>query len=369
MTAPNSDSILAAQPKRRPFGLLAFAAALASLLTCYAAIITGELTGGESFVIEPHLQAVVMWGFGLLALVALVRDRKQHRHNVPLIVAGTGVLVMVATLYGYYDQRFEMASYVLLFVGALLNQRSMIASQSEVIADLNRSLEARVGEQNEEIHRLERLKGFLPAPVAELIVKEGNEDLLKSHRQYIACLICDLRNFTQFSDHTEPEETMALLRDYHAALGALVEEHHGTIGHRAGDGVMVIFNDPLPCERPVLDAVELAIDIRKKWQELRRPWERLGHTVGLGIGIASGYATLGLLGDQGRSDYTAVGNTVNLAARLCELAADGDILIDQRAFLDVEADIVADECPPHRVKGFANPIVSYRVAELTPTSA
>ena len=361
MTATGPDNEFILRANRLPFGFLAFAAALASLISCYATIIVGVLTGEDGFVPNPHAQAMVMWGFGILALVALLRDRRQHRQNYPLIVAGIGVVVMIATLYGHYDQRFEMLAYVLLFIGALLNQRAMIAGQSEIITDLNRSLEARVGEQDQEIHRLERLKGFLPATVAELIVQEGNEHLLESHRQYIACLICDLRDFTQFSDQAEPEETMNLLRDYHQALGTLVEQHHGTIGHRAGDGVMVIFIDPLPCEEPVLDAVELALDIREKWQELRRPWERLGHNVGLGIGVAGGYATLGLLGDQGRSDYTAIGNAVNLSSRLCEMAADGEILMDQRALLDVEDAVEAEECPPQQVKGFANPVVAYRV--------
>lgn len=357
--------------RRWPFGLLAFLAALVSLLTCYVTIITSMLAGSSALELNPHVQAVIMWGFGLLAVVAMGRDRARHLRNYPLAVATIGVVVMVATLYVHYDQRFEVLAFVFLFVGALLNQKAMIAAlyengqrQAVEIADLNRNLAQRVDSQDVEISRLARLKAFLPSTIAELIVQEGNEHILESHRRYIACLVCDIRGFTQFSDTAEPEETMALLRDFHKTLGEVAARHHGTIGHRAGDGVMVIFNDPMPCEEPVLDAVRLALDVRSAWSELRRPWERLGHSVGIGVGITSGYATLGLLGDEGSADYTAIGNAVNLAARLCDVAEDGQVLIDQRAYLDVETRVEAKPQGERAIKGYSQPVLSFAVESL-----
>ena len=157
---------------------------------------------------------------------------------------------------------------------------------------------------------------------------------------------------------------MARRRDFHKAVGGVAARHHGTIGHRAGDGVMVIFNDPMPCEEPVLDAVRLALDVRDAWGGLRQPWERLGHSVGIGVGITSGYATLGLLGDEGSADYTAIGNPVTLAGRLCDLAEDGQILIDQRARLDVGARVPAVSQGERAIKGYGHPVVSFAVERL-----
>lgn len=349
-----------------PYGLLAFLASLASLLTCYITIVASVFEPSQMLTLNPHVQAVIMWGFGLLALGALTRDRLQHGRSYPLAIAAAGVAVMVATLYVHYDQRFEMLAFVLLFAGALLNQKAMIAmlydqvrQQAAEIGELNRNLEQRVDQQDIEIGRLQRLKTFLPAPIAELVVQSDDPGLLESHRRYIACMVCDIRGFTRFSDTAEPEETIALLRDYHSALGELAAQHHGTINYRAGDGIMVIFNDPVPCEQPVLSALRLAEDIRERWKTLRTPWLRLGHPIGIGIGIASGYATLGLLGDELRTDYTAIGNVVNLAARLCDLARDEEILLDHRARIEVEASVSLEAREPEPVKGFETPVRSY----------
>lgn len=354
-----------------PYGLLAFLASLASLLTCYVTIVTSTFVPSHILTLNPHVQAVIMWGFGLLALAALTRDRLRHRRWYPLAIAAAGVAVMVVTLYIRYDQRFELLAFVLLFTGALLNQKAMIAMlydqvrhQAAEIDKLYRNLEQRVNQQDIEISRLQRLKTFLPAPVAEMVVQSDNAGLLESHRRYIACLVCDIRGFTRFSDVAEPEETIALLRDYHSALGELADRHQGTISYRAGDGIMVIFNDPIPCEQPVLDALRLAEDIRNRWTTLRGPWLRLGHTIGIGIGIASGYATLGLLGDESRTDYTAIGNVVNLAARLCDLAGDGEILLDHRAQIEVETSVSLEAREPKPIKGFEDPVRSYRFIGL-----
>lgn len=162
----------------------------------------------------------------------------------------------------------------------------------------------------------------------------------------------------------EPEEAISLLQGYHERIGGLVANRHGTIGFRAGDGLMVFFNDPFPCEQPVLDAVKLALEIREASQDLCAHWRRLGHSIGIGIDIASGYATLGLVGARGRADYTAIGNVVNIAARLCDQAKDGEILMDQHAYLDVEDQIAAEPYGARMLKGVGHPVETYSIVEL-----
>lgn len=359
-----------------PFGTLAFVGALGSLITCYGSIAATALFGMDAFGMNPHLQAVVMWGFGVMAIFGLWRDRRVHGRNHPIIVAGAGLTVLLLALYVSYDQRVEILAYVGLVAGALLNQTAMLAGlnetvveQSEEIRELNRSLEREVKDQVGEIERLNRLKEFLPPSVAELIVSEGGERILESHRRYIACLVCDIRDFTRLSERLEPEEAIAVLREYHDTIGALIAHRNGTIGHRAGDGFMVFFNDPVPCERPVLECTRLAWEIRDVWQAAQAPWERRGYPMGIGVGIAAGYATLGLLGQRGGADYTAIGNVVNLASRLCDLAAAGEILIDERAYLDAEEAVEIGRSTRHELKGISDPVTACEVAAVKDPAA
>ena len=237
-------------------------------------------------------------------------------------------------------------------------------NQATSIEQLNRALERQVENQGQEIDRLGRLKQFLAPQVAELVVTEGNEALLASHRRYIACLFCDIRGFTALSEEIEPEELITLLEDYHRTLGSLVESHGGTFGYLAGDGAMVFFNDPLPCEQPVLDAVKLALDLRSAFESIREPWVRRGEEIGLGIAIAAGYATLGLVGFKGRSDYTAIGSVVNIAARLCDIAADGQILLNQRAYAEVDREVKADSFGSVELKGVRKVVGVYNLRGL-----
>lgn len=291
---------------------------------------------------------------------------------MPFLVGVGGVTVLILTLYVHYDMRFEILAYVLLVVAALLNQNAIVSSlyntvawQARQIQEFNRNLEDKVHQQVHEIGRLSRLKNFLAPSVAELVVAEDKEALLDSHRQYIACLFCDIRNFTAASESLEPEETIALLQLYHERVGDAIARRNGTIGYRAGDGLMAFFNDPVRSDDPVLDAVRVAIDIRDLWPDLRRRWQRLGHDIGIGIGIASGYATLGLIGNEGRTDYTAIGKGVNVAARLCEQAGDGEILMDQRAYLDVERRIEVTPGEKRDLKGISVPVEVHAVHGLT----
>lgn len=356
---------------RLPFGSLAFAGAIVSMVACYGSIAMEAFFGVPRFGINAHIQAVVMWGFGLLAVLAIWRDRKSHRRLAPLLVAGAGAAVLIFTLYVHYDSRIEVLAYILLVVGALLNQNAMVVAlyrevrrQATKIGEFNRTLEEQVRRQVDEIERLGRLKRFLAPPVAELVIAEGGEDRLNSHRRYIACLFCDIRNFTALSEGAEPEETISLLQVFHRRIGDRVAQRRGTIGYRAGDGLMAFFNDPYPCDEPVLDAVRLALDIREIAPELQALGRRYGRSVGIGVGIASGFATLGLVGEEGGADYTAVGNVVNVASRLCDQAQDGEVLIDRRAFLDVENRISATLSGTHAIKGMNDPVTIYRLDGL-----
>jgi class 3 adenylate cyclase len=314
---------------------------------------------------------VLMWGFALLAVGALWWDRRLHHNNLPLGLSAVAAAVLIMTLYVRYAIELEIIAYVLLVIAAVVNQNvfltflnSRVREQASEIDALNRDLERKVEYQGHEIDRLARLKQFLPPQVADLVVSDGNDKLLDTHRRYVACVFCDIRNFTSVSEDVEPEEVIAILQAYHERIGRLVTDYRGTIGYRAGDGIMVFFNDPIPCEQPVLDAVRLAVDIRSAFDEIREPWLKLGHPIGLGLGIASGYATLGLVGLQGRTDYTAIGGAVNVAARLCDQAADGQILLSQRAYADVETTVRVEHLGTFKLKGVRNEIEAYGVLGL-----
>jgi class 3 adenylate cyclase len=354
-----------------PFGVPAFVFAFASIATCYAGIATAFFLGVDYVDMNVHVQAVLMWVFAVLAVGALWWDRRIHRNNLPLALAAVAAAILIATLYVRYAIEFEIIAYTLLVIAAVLNQNVFLAflnrrvrSQAGEIDALNRDLERKVEHQDDQIGRLARLKQFLPPQVADLVVSEGSDKLLDTHRRYVACLFCDIRNFTSVSEDVEPEEVIAILQAYHERIGGLVTEYRGTIGYRAGDGIMVFFNDPIPCEQPVLDAVKLALEIRVAFDDIRAPWLKLGHPIGLGIGIASGYATLGLVGFQGRTDYTAIGGAVNVAARLCDQAADGEVLLSQRAYTDVETAVRVERRGALKLKGVRHEVEAYGVLGL-----
>ena len=209
------------------------------------------------------------------------------------------------------------------------------------------------------------MKRFLSPEVADLVVAQGDRSLLESHRREVVALFCDLRGFTTFSENTEPEEVFDILQQYHQTLGRLVTEYGGTIDHRAGDGLMVFFNDPLPCDEPVRRAVELAFQAHENIRQLLQNWAKLGHQLGFGIGIAAGYATLGIVGDENRSDYTAIGNDINLASRLCDHAKDGQTLINQRAYREIEDSVEAQEVTGLDLKGVNRPQGVYSITKAT----
>jgi class 3 adenylate cyclase len=226
---------------------------------------------------------------------------------------------------------------------------------------LNQQLEQRVADQVGEIERMSRLRRFLPPQVADLIVASGTEKQLESHRREITALFCDLRGFTGFSESSDPEDVMNLLREYHAAIGESVIKYSGTLERFAGDGVMVIFNDPVPVENPALKAVLMALDMRSAIQVIIDKWRGLGHDLGFGIGVAHGFATLGTIGFEGRHDYAAIGTVSNVASRLCDEAKPSQILISQRVFQAVHKAVTAEPIGEFTLKGIRRPMTAYNV--------
>jgi class 3 adenylate cyclase len=233
--------------------------------------------------------------------------------------------------------------------------------RSQEIAKLNQQLEQRVMDQVGEIERMSRLRRFLPPQVADLIVASGTEKQLESHRREITALFCDLRGFTGFSESSDPEDVMALLRDYHEAIDQIIIKYGGTLERFAGDGVMVIFNDPVPVENPALQAVLMALDMRSAIGALIDRWRKLGHDLGFGIGIAHGFATLGTIGFEGRFDYAAIGTVSNVASRLCDEAKPGQILISPRVLLAVDEAVTVEPVGEFALKGIRRPMMTYNV--------
>ena len=240
--------------------------------------------------------------------------------------------------------------------------------QSREVIKLNQQLEQRVADQVGEIERMGRLRRFLPPQVADLIVASGSEKQLESHRREITALFCDLRGFTGFSESSDPEDVMALLRDYHAAIGEIIIKYSGTLERYAGDGVMVVFNDPVPVEKPALQAVLMALEMRNVIGALTEKWRRLGHEIGFGIGIAHGFATLGTIGFEGRFDYAAIGTVSNVASRLCDEAKPGQVLISPRVLMAVEDAVTVEPVGEFELKGIRRPIAAYNVLAALPPS-
>ena len=246
-------------------------------------------------------------------------------------------------------------------LGELRERTGQLEVQSREVVKLNQQLEQRVTDQVDEIERMSRLRRFLPPQVADLIVASGTEKQLESHRREITALFCDLRGFTGFSESADPEDVMTVLREYHEALGASIIKYSGTLERYAGDGVMVVFNDPVPVENPALQAVLMALEMRDAIGALTETWHRWGHDIGFGIGIAHGFATLGTIGFEGRFDYAAIGTVSNVASRLCDEAKPGQILISPRVLTKVENAVTVEPVGEFELKGIRRPLAAYNV--------
>jgi adenylate cyclase len=238
-----------------------------------------------------------------------------------------------------------------------------IKEMHDTLDEWNRSLTEKVKEQVEELQRVNRLKRYLSPQIAETILGE-NENLFKSHRREITVVFLDLRGFTAFSDSAEPEEVMEVLRGYHAAMGKLIFAFDGTLERFAGDGIMIFFNDPIPCADHTEKAVRMALDMRRKVEDLRTEWLKKGYDLDLGIGLAAGYATLGNIGFEGRMDYGAIGNVTNLAARLCAEAKARQILTNQRTLSKIETLVDYETLEELQLKGVSRPVAAFNIVRL-----
>jgi class 3 adenylate cyclase/PAS domain-containing protein len=249
------------------------------------------------------------------------------------------------------------------------DKNRQLEEQAAQIAEWNARLEVRVTEQVTQIGQMSKLTRFLSPKVSDLIMAGDADDPLKTRRRDITVVFVDLRGFTGFTETAEPEEVMGVLREYHAELGRAIMTYDGTIEHFAGDGVMILFNDPVPVPDHELQAIRMAIVMRESVATLVRGWKKRGHALGFGVGIAGGYATIGTIGFEGRLDYGAIGAVTNLAARLCGEAKHDQILISPRIFSKVEDQVEVEVVGELALKGFQRPVMAHNVIGMRPQGA
>jgi adenylate cyclase len=311
---------------------------------------------------------------GISALKQLKEDAALRFVPVILLTAKSDTADVVAGLEAgaddYLTKPFDQAALIarvrsmlrIKSLHDLVQEQSLeLQQQKEQLAAWNRSLEERVAAQVSEIERVNRLRRFLAPQVAELIAS-SETDVLQSHRREVTVMFCDIRGFTGFTEIVEPEEVMTVLREYHEVAGNLIFRYEGTLEHFAGDGILIVFNDPVPYPDHAERGVRMALELRESMTGLIDVWRKRGHTLGFGVGIALGYATLGQVGFDRRFDYAAIGSVTNLASRLCDEAKPGQILISQRVLGKIEALIETNHIGDLNLKGFHRPMPAYEVA-------
>jgi adenylate cyclase len=236
-----------------------------------------------------------------------------------------------------------------------------ISRQRAQLEDWNRTLEQRVAEALKDVERHSRLRRFLAPQIADLLLSEGAEEMLKSHRREITVVFLDLRGYTAFTETADPEDVVRVMNEYYAAMGALVHAHEGTLERYAGDGMMILFNDPVPSTEPARQAARMALAMQAAFAQLTTEWEGQGYQLKMGIGIGQGYATLGMIGFEGRRDYSALGSVCNLSARLCSEAKGGEILLSQRVKTVLAEEFRSESAGELTLKGFHRPVPAFRL--------
>jgi adenylate cyclase len=284
--------------------------------------------------------------------IVLITARSEAKDVIAGLEAGADEYLTKPVDHGALVARVASMLRIKALQETVERQRSEIAAWNEA---LKRKVDAQVAE----LDRLGRLKGFFSPQLANAIVSGGADELLKPHRRDVTVVYLDLRGFTSFTESAEPEEVMTLLAQYHELTGRFITAHQGTIEHFAGDGIMILFNDPVPLPNATHEAASMALAVREGFGSLRAEWNRRGYELDLGAGIAVGYATLGIVGFEGRRDYAVVGNVANLVARLCAEAKGGQILTDRRTLARIEDKFVAEEMATVHLKGFARPVTTF----------
>lgn len=326
------------------------------------------------FAIGPRLSSTVV-AFYVIQGVCVVTLATRRAAAIHLTAMGAGYALLLALQDGNNApvSRWLLGMGAVLFAGSavsLLVER-MRQAQRELF-ELNHTLQHRVAEHVEQLGRLERLRRFLSTPVADAMLSaDSDEDLLKPHRREIAVFFCDLRSFTAFAASSHPEDVHHVLDEYFELLGQSIRRHNATVGAFTGDGLMAFFNDPLPCDEPAVRAITMASEIQVAMESLLARWRPRGCDLGLGVGIAWGYADIGMIGFEGRHDYSAIGTVVNLASRLCDEARSGEILIDERAHAAARHAIRVDDSALITLKGLTEPVLAFsasldRVADEVP---
>jgi adenylate cyclase len=300
---------------------------------------------------------------GLEVLKRLREDKSYQRIPVILLTAKASQEDKVRGLDAGADD-YVIKPFDAIELLARVRAMMRIKDMHDKLDEWNRNLADKVQQQVEEIQRMNRLKRYLSPQVAENILGEDSSNLFKSHRREITVVFLDLRGFTAFSDGAEPEEVMEILRGYHAEMGKLIFQFNGTLVRFAGDGIMIFFNDPIPCADHTEKAVRMAIEMQDRVRELRKAWLKNGYDLDLGIGLAAGYATIGNIGFEGRMDYDAIGNVTNLAARLCGEAKGGQILTDRKTLSKIEELVEFAAQEELQLKGFSRPVPAFHIVKL-----
>jgi class 3 adenylate cyclase len=326
-----------------------------------------------SEVVDLVLLDVVMPGLDGYEVCQRIRANDQTAYLPIIMITASGeqqrIRALEAGADDFVTKPFD-TSELLARVASLARVKryqDTIRTQADELARWNRELESRVQLQVDELDRLHRLRRFLAPQLVDLVLGSGDESFLASHRREIVVVFCDLRGFTTFAEANEPEEVMGVLAEFHQALGELIHQFGGTLERFTGDGLMVFFNDPLPCADAPARAVRMSLSMQARVHHLAAGWARRGHDLAMGVGIAQGYATLGRIGFEGRYDYAAIGSVTNLAARLCDEAGGGQVLASQRVTAGAEDvgrfEAVADVV----LKGFRHPVQVFSV--LAPAGA
>jgi class 3 adenylate cyclase len=247
---------------------------------------------------------------------------------------------------GQFDHKIEIAT----------------KDELEQLADRFNSMADELALSQERSERITRLKRFLAPQVAELVDRSGEDAMLDGHHAEIVVVFCDLRGFTAFASEVDADETMGVLREYYEALGRLITTYEATLTNMSGDGLMILLNAPVPRSDPLSLGLRMTVEMQKEVQSLIPRWRERGHSIGFGIGLAKGVATVGRIGYEGRVDYTAIGSVVNLASRLCAAAADGQILICPTSAREAKSATPLRALGRQPFKGFPEGVEVYEVA-------